>query len=91
MWCVVKSAIFAAKCHSPNYSGLLIIATKPKVEEKLYTATLLFYIPQESFQQEISIHMHIFWKLYELSLIPIIQARMSVILDDLWSYCCYWF
>jgi len=84
MWCVGKSTIFLrTKCHSPNYSVLLIIALKPQVEERFYTAALLlFYSPQESLQKVTSIHVSFLETIsFFTKVVPTIQARMSVILS----------
>jgi len=90
--CVAKSTIFlCTKCHSHNYGGLLVIAMKPKIEEKFYMAVmLLFYSPQESFQKVTSIHVSFLETISIVTkVVPTIQARMSVILDYLCSYYCY--
>ena len=80
MWCVGKSTIFLrTKCHSRNYSGLWIIAMKPKVDEKFYTAALLlFYSPQESFQHVTSIHVSFLETVsFFTNVVPTVPARMS--------------
>jgi hypothetical protein len=83
IWCVGKSTIFLrTKCHSPNYSGLLVIAMKPKIEEKFcMAAQLLFYGPQESCQKVASFHVSFLETISIVTkVVPTIEARMSVIL-----------
>jgi hypothetical protein len=81
------------KCHSSNYSGLVIIAMKPKVEEKFYTAALwLFYRPQESFQTVTSIHMSFPETIsFFTKVVPAIQTSHVRQIIYVCSCCCYLF